>query len=47
MKALDSLQKQESISGPLIAALTLVCLVVPLLVLLLGNARLLKGKVEV
>ena len=47
MKALDSLQKQESISGPLIAALTLVCLVVPLLVLLLGKARLLKGKVEV
>ena len=47
MEALDSLQKQESVNAPLIAALTLVCLVVPLLVLLIGKARLLKGKVEV
>ena len=31
----------------LAAALTLVCLLVPLAVLLIGKARLLKGKVEV
>lgn len=46
MDALETLQR-EGIGLHLAAALTLVCLVVPLAVLLIGKARLLKGKVEV
>ena len=44
--ALETLQR-EGIGLYLAAALTLVCLLVPLAVLLIGKARLLKGKVEV
>lgn len=44
--ALETLQR-EGIGLHLAAALTLVCLLVPLAVLLIGKARLLKGKVEV
>lgn len=46
MSGLSSLQR-DGVNLTIITALTLVCLVVPLVVLLIGKARLLKGKVEV
>lgn len=45
MSELDSLQRDE-LNLTIITVLTPVCLVVPLVVLLVGKARLLKGKVE-